>query len=52
MGVPKGVGTIGTLGFDKLLKDFQLVLKDFGGNIKGMIKTSIGNPIATKFDEF
>ena len=49
----KGIGTIGTLGFGpRIVKDIQLVLNQFGGNIKGMIKTSIGNPIATKFDEF
>ena len=49
----KGVGTIGTLGFGpRIVKDIKLVLDQFGGNIKGMIKTSIGNPIATKFDEF
>jgi len=49
----KGIGTIGTLGFGpRIVKDIQLVLNQFGGNIKGMIKTSIGNPIMTKFDDF
>ena len=49
----KGIGTIGTLGFGpRIVKDIQLVLNQFGGNIKNLVKTSIGNPIATKFDEF
>ena len=49
----KGIGTIGTLGFGpRIVKDIQLVLNQFGGNIKNMIKTSIGNPIMSKFDEF
>ena len=42
----KGIGTIGTLGFGpRIVKDIQLVLNQFGGNIKNMIKTSIGNPL-------
>lgn len=49
----KGIGTIGTLGFGpRIVKDIQLVLNQFGGNIKGMIKTSVGNPIMAQFDEF
>ena len=49
----KGIGTIGTLGFGpRIVKDIQLVLSQFGGNIKNMIKTSIGTPILNKFDEF
>ena len=49
----KGMGTIGTLGFGpRIVKDIQLVLSQFGGNIKNMIKTSIGTPILNKFDEF
>ena len=36
----------------RIVKDIQLVLNQFGGNFKNMIKTNIGNPIATKFDEF
>ena len=49
----KGIGTIGTLGFGpRIVKDIQLVLSQFGGNIKNMIKTSVGNPIMSKFDEF
>ena len=31
----KGIGTIGTLGFGpRIVKDIQLVLNQFGGNIK------------------
>ena len=45
--------TIGTLGFDpRIVKDIQLVLNQFGSNIKNMIKTSVGTPILNKFDEF
>ena len=49
----KGIGTIGTLGFGpRIVKDIQLVLGQFGTNIKNMIKTSVGTPILDKFDEF
>ena len=49
----KGIGTIGTLGFGpRIVKDIQLVLGQFGTNIKNMIKTSVGNPLLDKFDEF
>ena len=49
----KGIGTIGTLGFGpRIVKDIQLVLGQFGTNIKNMIKTSVGNPLMDKFDEF
>ena len=41
----KGIGTIGTLGFGpRIVKDIQLVLGQFGTNIKNMIKTSVGTP--------
>ena len=49
----KGIGTIGTLGFGpRVVKDIQLVLGQFGTNIKNLVKTNIGAPLATKFDEF
>ena len=49
----KGIGTIGTLGFGpRIVKDIQLVLNQFGGNVKNLIKTNIGAPLLGKFDEF
>ena len=49
----KGIGTIGTLGFGPtIIKDVQLVLSQFGGNLKNMFNTSISGPILSKFDEF
>ena len=41
----KGIGTIGTLGFGpRIVKDIQLVLNQFGGNVKNLVKTNI-NPL-------
>ena len=49
----KGIGTIGTLGFGpRIVKDIQLVLNQFGGNVKNLVKTNIGAPLLGKFDEF
>lgn len=49
----KGIGTISTLGLGPaIVRDFKLVMKQFGTNIKTMFNKSIGQPIFDKFDEF
>ena len=49
----KGIGTISTLGLGPaIVRDFKLVMKQFGTNIKTMFNDKIGQPIIDKFDEF
>lgn len=49
----KGIGTISTLGLGPaIVRDFKLIVSQFGTNIKTMFNTSIGQPIMDKFDEF